>query len=81
MSFVAISVLTMLAVLLAPLINWLFSLPLSGSELARQQEIGITFLAILLPQILFYGVTTLITALLHARRRFAPPPSHRCSPT
>ncbi|MFI5044101.1 MAG: murein biosynthesis integral membrane protein MurJ [Acidimicrobiales bacterium] len=71
-SFVAISVLTMLAVLLAPLINWLFSLPLSGSELARQQEIGITFLAILLPQILFYGVTTLITALLHARRRFAP---------
>ena len=71
-SFVAISALTMLAVLLSPLINWLFSIPLSGAELARQQEIGVDLLAILLPQILFYGVTTLVTALLHARRRFAP---------
>ena len=72
-SFVAIAVLTLVAVLLSPLINQLFAMPLSGADRERQLELGADFLAILLPQILFYGVTTLATALLHARRRFAPP--------
>lgn len=72
-AFSAIVAMTLLGVLLAPWINRLFALPLSGAERAQQLDIGDDFLELLIPQILFYGVTTLITALLHARRRFAPP--------
>jgi len=72
-AFCAITVLTLLAVLLSPLINQIFALPLEGAAKAQQLRIGDDFLALLLPQILFYGVTTLITAQLHARRRFAAP--------
>jgi putative peptidoglycan lipid II flippase len=72
-AFSAIVAMTMLGVLLAPLVNRLFAMPLEGAERAQQLELGDDFLELLVPQILFYGVTTLATALLHARRRFAPP--------
>ena len=72
-AFSAIVCLTIIGVLLAPWINRLFALPLSGAARTQQLELGDDFLALLIPQILFYGVTTLVTALLHARRRFAPP--------
>jgi putative peptidoglycan lipid II flippase len=72
-AFVGITVLTVLAVLASPLLNRLFALPLDGAERARQLAIGDDFLALLLPQILFYGMATLATAQLHARRRFAAP--------
>ncbi len=72
-SFVAITLLTVVAVLLAPLINQLFSLSLDGAERARQSAIGDDFLILLLPQIFFYGMMTLGTAVLHAKRRFAAP--------
>ncbi len=71
--FCAITALTVLAVLASPLINQLFALPLEGAEREQQLRIGDDMLALLLPQILFYGITTLATALLHARRRFAAP--------
>lgn len=72
-AFSAIVSLTIIGVLLAPWVNRLFALPLSGAAKTQQLELGDDFLALLIPQILFYGVTTLVTALLHARRRFAPP--------
>ena len=72
-AFTAIVGMTLLGVVLAPWINRLFALPLEGAERAQQLELGDDFLELLIPQILFYGVTTLVTALLHARRRFAPP--------
>ncbi|MGI9578703.1 MAG: murein biosynthesis integral membrane protein MurJ, partial [Microthrixaceae bacterium] len=72
-SFVAITVLSILAVLASPLINQLFALPLEGAEKAQQLRLGDEFLALLLPQVFFYGMTTLMTAQLHARRRFAAP--------
>ncbi len=72
-AFSAIVAMTLLGVLLAPWVNRLFALPLEGAERAQQLELGDDFLELLIPQILFYGVTTLVTALLHARRRFAPP--------
>jgi putative peptidoglycan lipid II flippase len=72
-SFVAITALTLLAVLAAPLINQVFSLSLDGEEKARQSAIGDDFLILLLPQIFFYGMMTLGTAVLHAKRRFAAP--------
>lgn len=72
-SFVAITALTLVAVLAAPLINQVFSLSLDGEEKARQAAIGDDFLILLLPQIFFYGMMTLGTAVLHAKRRFAAP--------
>ena len=72
-AFVAITALTLVAVLAAPLLNRLFALSIDGAERANQVAIGDDFLILLLPQIFFYGMTTLATALLHARRRFAAP--------
>lgn len=71
--FVAITILTVVAVLLAPWLNRLFSLTIHGPERANQLAVGDDFLILLLPQIFFYGMTTLATALLHSRRRFAAP--------
>ncbi|MGB3411482.1 MAG: murein biosynthesis integral membrane protein MurJ [Microthrixaceae bacterium] len=71
--FVAITLLTVVAVLLAPLINRLFAIPLHGAELAHQLDVGDDFLVLLFPQVFFYGITTMATALLHSRRRFAAP--------
>ena len=72
-SFVAITALTLLAVLLSPAINWVLALPLAAAERRRELAIGDDLLALLLPQVLFYGVTTLATAMLNARRKFAAP--------
>lgn len=72
-AFVVIVGLTLLAVLAAPLLNRLFAVSLDGAELTRQLDYGDDFLILLLPQIFFYGMTTLGTALLHSRRRFAAP--------
>ena len=72
-AFVAITVLTLIAVIAAPLLNRLFALSVDGPERASQIAIGDDFLLLLLPQVFFYGMTTLATALLHARRRFAAP--------
>lgn len=69
----AITALTILAMLAAPLVNRLFALPLHGAEKAHQLSLGTDFLLLLFPQIFFYGLTTLATALLHSRRRFAAP--------
>lgn len=71
--FVAITVLTVVAVLLAPWINRIFALPLHGAELRHQLDVGDDFLILLFPQVFFYGITTMATALLHSRRRFAAP--------
>ncbi|MFV0317907.1 MAG: murein biosynthesis integral membrane protein MurJ [Microthrixaceae bacterium] len=71
--FVAITALSVLAVLASPLINQIFALPLDGAAREQQLRLGDDLLALLLPQILFYGITTLATALLHSRRRFAAP--------
>jgi len=72
-SFVGIVVLALALTLLAPLINLLFALPLEGSRRDQQLALGDDLMGLLLPQVLFYGLVTLFTALLHARRRFAPP--------
>ncbi len=72
-AFVAITALTFLALLVSPLLNQLFAISLEGEEKRRQLDHGADFLLLLLPQIFFYGMTTLATALLHARRRFAAP--------
>jgi putative peptidoglycan lipid II flippase len=65
--------LTVLAVLAAPLIVDLYTLRLSDADAAAQADVAVPLLRLFLPQILFYGLTTLGTALLNARRSFFAP--------
>ncbi len=68
---VMITGLTALAVLAAPWIFHLYSLnPSDGVDAGQYREVGTALTRVFLVQILFYGLTTLASALLHARRRF-----------
>ncbi len=66
---IVLTVLTIVAVVAAPLFLHLFPDSGGGAELRRQ--VAEPLLYLLVPQILFYGVGTIGTAILHARRRFA----------
>ena len=66
---VVLTVITIVAVLCSPLFLDLF--PSGGEGAATRTSVAEPLLYLLVPQILFYGVTSLGTALLHARRRFA----------
>lgn len=46
--------------------------PATG-EVAAYSEIGTSLLRWFMPQVFFYGLITIVTALLHARRSFAAP--------
>ncbi len=70
-AMLALVVVTVLGVILAPLIVDLYTLRVSGPGRAEQQELATKLLRLFMPQMLFYGFTTLATALLQARRRFA----------
>ena len=72
-SVIAMAVLTVIAVLAAPLIVDVYTLRLSSAEAAAQADVAVPLLRLLLPQILFYGLMTLGTALLNARRSFFAP--------
>jgi len=72
---IAMAVLTVIAILAAPLIVDVYTLRLSSAEAAAQAEVAVPLLRLLLPQILFYGLMTLGTALLNARRSFFDPAS------
>jgi len=70
-AMLALVVVTILGVALAPLIVDVYTLRVSGPGRAEQQELATKLLRLFMPQILFYGFATLATALLQARRRFA----------
>lgn len=70
---VALVALTAIGVLAAPAIVRLYTLRLEGATAAAQQEVATGLLRLFMPQMLFYGLTALATALLHAHRRFAAP--------
>ena len=61
------------AFLAAPLIVRLYTVGVEGDVAADQQEVATDLLRLFVPQILFFGLTALGTALLNARRRFATP--------
>ncbi|WP_195210304.1 murein biosynthesis integral membrane protein MurJ [Actinomarinicola tropica] len=73
---VALVVVTVLGVVVAP---WVMGVYADGiqdprpGEVEAYREVGTTLLRFLMPQVLFYGLVTVVTALLHARRRFAAP--------
>src|SRR5205085_9432805 len=64
--------LTVTAILAAP---WIFRVYTwaAGKNAADLERAGIPLLRLFIPQILFYGLTALGTAILNARRRFAAP--------
>ena len=68
---VLLVVLTAVAVLAAPAIVRLYTWTLDPVEQAAQESVAVPLMRLFLPQVLFYGLTALGTALLNARRRFA----------
>jgi putative peptidoglycan lipid II flippase len=64
---------TVVAVLAAPLIFKLYTWDKTPARAHELERVGVPLLRWFLPQILFYGLTALGTALLNARRRFAAP--------
>lgn len=70
-SVIVISIVTVAAVLLAPLVFHLYSILVSENVDAGQyREVGTVLARLFLVQIFFYGLNALGTALLNARRRF-----------
>jgi putative peptidoglycan lipid II flippase len=67
----ALAAISVLGFLLAPWIIDLYMVRLSGAGKAAQQALATDLLRWFMPQIFFYGVTALATAMLNARRRFA----------
>jgi len=45
----------------------------SAGEVAAYRDVGTALLRFFMPQVFFYGLITIVTALLHARRSFAAP--------
>lgn len=64
---------TVAGVLAAPFLVRLYTLRLEGAEAAAQGDVATALLRLFMPQMLFYGLTALATAVLHARRSFAIP--------
>ena len=63
--------LTVVAVLAAPLIVHLYTVRVPAADVDAIREEATTLARFFLPQILFYGITSLGIALLNSRRRFA----------
>ena len=67
-----LTTLTVVAVLAAPLLFRMYTWA-NGHDSAALERAGVPLLRFFLPQVLFYGLTALGTALLNARRTFAAP--------
>jgi putative peptidoglycan lipid II flippase len=75
-SMVALVVVSFLGFLAAPEIIGAFAGSIDGSsaaEVAAYQEVGTLLLRLFMPQVFFYGLMTIATAILSARRSFAVP--------
>jgi len=70
-SMLVLLVVTVLGVVLAPWIVRIYTLRVHDAHRAEQQRLATSFLRLFMPQMLFYGIATLATAMLNARRRFA----------
>jgi putative peptidoglycan lipid II flippase len=64
---------TVTAIIAAPWIFRAYTWATPGSDAADLESAGVPLLRLFLPQVLFYGLTALGTAILNARRRFAAP--------
>ncbi len=66
----ALAALTVLATLMAPALARLYTVAGRSDHLGAQRDVATTLIRLLIPQILFYGMTALAAALLNARRRY-----------
>ena len=66
----ALAAITVIGVIAAPWIVELYTLNVHGAGLGAQQELATSLLRLFMPQMFFYGIVTLATAMLNARRRF-----------
>jgi putative peptidoglycan lipid II flippase len=69
-AILALLAMTVVGVLLAPVIVQLYTLNVDAKNLDQQRELATQLLRLFMPQMLFYGIVTLATAMLNARRRF-----------
>jgi putative peptidoglycan lipid II flippase len=69
-AMLALAAITVIGVVAAPWIVDLYTLNAHGSSVGAQQELATALLRLFMPQMLFYGIVTLATAMLNARRRF-----------
>ena len=72
-AMLALLAVTVVGIVLAPYIVDLYTLRVSGPGKADQQELATSFLRCFMPQMVFYGLTALATAMLQARQRFFAP--------
>ena len=69
----ALLVLTVLATALAPVIIRLYTIGKDPVEAEQQISLAVPLLLMFMPQVFFYGLSTLWTAVLNAKRSFAVP--------
>jgi putative peptidoglycan lipid II flippase len=72
-SAVLLVALTVAGIIGAPWILRLYTSSVEGDVGAEQREVGTQLLRMFMPQMLFYGLTAMGTALLNARRKFGAP--------
>ncbi|MPY92789.1 MAG: murein biosynthesis integral membrane protein MurJ [Acidimicrobiia bacterium] len=65
-----LAALTVLGLLTAPALGWAIAAFRGGEQQAEQQQALTVLLRWFMPQVFFYGVMTVVTSLLQARRRF-----------
>ena len=70
---VALLALTAVFIVLAPVVIRLYTLGNDTASAGDQRAVATTLLRMFAPQVAFYGMVTITTALLQARRRFAAP--------
>jgi putative peptidoglycan lipid II flippase len=69
-AIVALAAITVVGIVAAPWIVDLYTLNVKGANVAAQQALATDLLRLFMPQMLFYGIVTLATAMLNAQRRF-----------
>ncbi len=69
-SVTLLGLVTVAGVVAAPAVGWAVAAISGGGEQAAQQEAFVQLLRWLVPQVFFYGLITLVSSLLQARRRF-----------
>jgi putative peptidoglycan lipid II flippase len=70
---VVLVITSVVGIALSPIIIRLFNLTSSSEQASAQAAVAVPLLIMFAPQILFYGLTSLGTALLNAKRSFAVP--------
>jgi putative peptidoglycan lipid II flippase len=72
-STAALVAIVVIGIVAAPWIVRVYTVTAEQGVAAEQREVATALLRLFMPQMLFYGLTAMATAVLNARRRFAAP--------